>query len=258
MTPTEFEEWATHHGRCFPAYRSWWNGLHESTRQTLRRQFRQILSRVELRDAIEATDRMLAGQVDVPQSWEMNLTPARIATAASEVASERLPRAPECDNHRHKPAGYPAGQILLEIMRRVEAGEDRQAVCEELIPKATDGRRYSCIRCLDSGYVRVWSVRAIRAVIDKTIDQRPNRTTMTCPCDCHRGAALCIGDDERAPKGWHGYRESQRYSVDRYCRCTGEPDDQRCIDELREWLESAIRRRAEPVTSGVFREWNET
>lgn len=240
MTEDEYQRWATYHAAIFPDFGQWWKTIPPQSVAELRQQFRNILRHISLPDALEASNRMLAGTVELCPGYERSMLASRIATAAREIAADRAPRRPE-SSYRYRPSqpgeGPTAGEIYREVLRRSDLGEDPVAVARELIPPVPPDRepRFKCPKCRDTGITWVWSNRAIRAALAGNL-QPQDRGTMTVACECSLGDKFCLGDDATAPKGWRGWRQSARFNPDRYCRCNGSVHDPERIADFEEWV----------------------
>jgi hypothetical protein len=267
MTRDEFAKWGRHHQAIFPDFSAWWEKLKADNRESaevLSRQWFEILEKVNLPDAIAASNRMLDGTVELCPAYERSMLAARIAAAAREIAADRSPRREEYVpkyRPRQPGEGPTAGEIYSQCRERVKNGEDPIAVARELVGSVErgDGRRYSCVKCLDTGLVWVWHNVSVQAAMHGEIPSRKDRRVMSVACDCFRGAAFCIADDVVKRKDWQGWRESARYSPDRYCRCTNaNVDDPDRISELVEWVQdyAAKRVRNAPNYSPVLSAWS--
>lgn len=266
MTRDEFATWATHHKAIFPDFAIWWDKLKADSigsARAINAQWQAILERVNLPDAIEASNRMLSGAAELCPAWERSMLASRIATIAREIAAERSRPSEYELGDRHKPIGSPAGQMYAEILRRIDAGDDPRAAAEAVIPKpAPDigGRKFFCLRCLDSGLVHVWHNLSVRTVLRGEELTPTLRRTMTVACSCRAGDARCLSDGKSRPKNWRGWYESARYAPESYCRCLGaDVDNPERIAELREWVaDYAGKRRQAPEhqREEVFDQWN--
>lgn len=268
MTRDEFAKWGKHHQAIFPDFAVWWNNLKATDREstsTLAEQWFAILGRVNLPDAIEASNRMLAGRIELCPAYERSMLASRIAAAAREIAAERVekPREHQTKYRASRTSdGLSAGAIYAACCARAEAGEDPTAVARELvaqIPPDTDGPRIGCVRCLDTGHVWVWSNHSVAVLMAGKSLKLSDRRIMTVACDCFRGASLCIADDATRPKAWSGWRELARYSPDRYCRCkNADVDSQAAIAEFEEWVQdyAKARTRNMPNYSPALAAWS--
>lgn len=154
-----------------------------------------------------------------------------------------------------------AAELYEAIIARIEAGENaHQAAVAVLGPGQPDlrGKRYSCGKCLDTGIVDVWHTLSMRAALEGTLDHPNLRRCMGVACDCRAGDDMSWPDTSQQRKSRWGWCDSARYTPDRYCRVlNGDVDHPDRIAELVEWVQDYRRKSVEPVTSGVFRDWNE-
>ena len=188
---------------------------------------------------------------------------AHTSDIARDIAGERAGPSEYQLGDRHKPLGSPAGRLYAEILRRIDAGEDPRSAAESVIPKpATDasGRKFTCLRCLDSGLVHVWHNVSVRALLRGEELTPTLRRTMTVACSCRAGDARCLPDGRSKPKNWRGWYESARYAPESYCRCLGaDVDNPERLAELREWVQDyAGKRRQAPEhqREEAFDTWN--
>lgn len=265
MNSLEYKSWARFHHALFPDFGTWWASLTKDVQDTLRVEWQTILERIPLEDAKAASRRMLSGDVELCPAWERSMLATRIARAARDVALERAPKRAHgepllADNG---PA-FAAGRMFRAILDRVDAGQDpREAASEILstIPASNDGPRYKCRRCLDSGYVTVWSSISVVAALQGKLDEWRHRKTMVVACSCSAADAFCLSDERTAPKHWHGWRQSARYAPESYCRCPhGDVHNPARIAELVEWVgDYAKKRREAPEHQRevTFDAWNQ-
>lgn len=267
MDAAEYTTWARFHDSLFPDFGQWWKGLKSDARDTLRSEWLTILERINLQDAMSASRQMLAGDVELCPSWERSMLASRIAKAAREIASERAPRHVEAERPvrvTRDDGQLSAGELYGQIMERIDAGEDPHAASDAVIPKVSpdgSGPRFRCAKCQDMGTVLVWHNLSIKAAMEQRLDDNRNRRVMAVACDCHAGDPLCLPDERTAPKNWSGWRQSARYSPDRYCRCShGDVHNSERIAELVEWVgDYAKKRREAPADrrESVFDAWNQ-
>jgi hypothetical protein len=266
MTRDEFAKWAQHHKAIFPDFAAWWEKLKADSRASaaaISEQWQVIFERINLADAVEASNRMLAGTAELCPAWERSMLASRIAAIAREIAGARDKPSEYERGERHKPAGSPAGQLYAEILRRIDAGEDPHAASEAVIPQVTPdphGRKFTCRRCWDSGLVHVWHNISVRTVLRGEELTPANRRTMVAACSCHAADAMCLSESQSKPKNWHGWRQSARYAPESYCLCQGaDVDHPQRIAELREWVaDYPAKRRQVPehMREKTFDDWN--
>lgn len=155
-----------------------------------------------------------------------------------------------------------APELFESIVERINAGENaHDAAVTVLGPTQPElrGKRYSCGKCLDTGIVDVWHTISMRAALEGTLDQANLRRVMGVACECAAADPIVRPDGAKRKKGQGGWCESARYAPDRYCRVAhGDVDHPDRIAELIEWVQDYKRKSTEPVTSGVFRDWNES
>jgi len=258
------KSWLKYHCQLFPDCGAWWKSLSHETRDAIRDQWVGILSPINHEDACNASRRMLSGEAELCPAYERSMLASRIAGIAREIAADRSPRREEyVPKYRQSEPGHgpTAGEIYSQCRERVKNGEDPIAVARELVGAVDrgDGRRYSCVKCLDTGLVWVWHNVSVQAAMHGEIPSRKDRRVMSVACDCFRGAAFCIADDVLKRNNWQGWRESARYSPDRYCRCpNANVDDPDRISELVEWVQdyAAKQVRNAPNYSSVLSAWS--
>lgn len=74
MTKSEFNKWLEFHQSVFPEVTDWL----EQRPETVMVAWKEALSRVRYEDAMACTRKMLAGQVDHPNRFEISRLPAAI------------------------------------------------------------------------------------------------------------------------------------------------------------------------------------
>ena len=265
MNGHDYEKWAKFHGDIMPTYKAWWGGLKEHARSTLRHEFREIMKPVDYECAMEVSRQMLAGTIPIVPNYEMQLTVAKVAGHARQMAFDRAePSEYEQDAKRTRPAGSPAGEMYAQILELIDQGVDPHAAAEQVIPKPAEqptGRSYRCHKCLDSGLVTVWSNVAIRACLQGHFE-RHHRRVMLVGCSCSAGDQFCTQETQpRWKVGKTGrWEQSARYAPESYCRCpNGDVNNPARIAELQEWVQDyAAKRRQAPEHQrvGAFDDFN--
>lgn len=203
MTPSDFTEWWRAHSAMFPATHQW---VQKNGGVDLLRRWRDVLQRVDLADALEATARMARGDDEAPSAYEREFTPAFVHTIASRLLSARIEDQKQAERRAEAAAArrgqaFPAGQVFAELARLMSSAEEGGAglshaaavarMREKYAPadggSMRDQRTFYCPLCLDSGTVTVWHPMAMRQAAAGEAVQL--RRCMTACNKCRLGEA---------------------------------------------------------------------
>ncbi len=261
MTYAEFWEWWNDYSIAFPYVDSKLGSIeekgNEGGKQTLRG-WSKALADVALADAKRVTEMMVRGDIEPVDQFKLGETAAIVRRHAKELAYRKNSPA-EGEKSWKLPAQ--AGGVIshlrlkpaLETYLRMKAhGASAQEVTEALqrmIPPDPPDRqrRYRCLLCKDSGLAWVWSVKSMIAVVQKTIDDRANRSWCSIPCECPLGEPfLAPYKDGRRPY-W-----SRRFNPSLDCPCE-DVDSIAAINDLEEFVKHRLEGPARYVE---FDEWN--
>ncbi len=168
MTYPEFREWLGYHRAKFPGLGKW---------------LARISSEHNQDDRAPSVD-------DVIASWARSLNRAGLKEAkqATDLLGDEESEPKGFDRHPMAVAG---------IARRLggEGGSSRQR-------QFVDGAEvYRCRRCLDSGYVTIWTIRAMKAAREGLPVRSASYFSCAARCDCETGRrrdrSLAIFDPEK-------------------------------------------------------------
>lgn len=204
MNATEFESWWSEHKLCFPDTRNWVRSLGAEDGQAMLNGWRRAMSDVDLRDALEATNRIVNGDEDPIKAYDREQTAAIVRRLARKVRDERSePERNDEARERYRgprDRGRLATGNMAKALERVEEltkeGVQQSQILDrvmeempEAFPECEDTqRKYKCLRCLDSGTVEVWTNKAVRMVRQGEITGKEGMLVAAVFCDCHRGA----------------------------------------------------------------------
>jgi hypothetical protein len=124
-----FQTWLSDFNCKFPGVRDWLRSIGDGDTDALLDGWERALLSVELTDALEATQRMLAGEFDGPgdRQSQWQCIPARVRHAAMEIVAERW--APGIVSQRDE-----LEQLRnLFVLDREKAGMTREQINRELV-----------------------------------------------------------------------------------------------------------------------------
>ena len=155
MTDAEFKRWWKHHTARFTGIRTWLGKFPETsggetTRSDVTAAWRDVLRRVDYDDAIEATDRMYAGDETPPRGY---------------------------DSH---PAAVRA--IAMKLHREVPNPVQR--------PKYVGGKEtFRCVQCRDDGMVGIYHPETVEAARRPETFDPASICSAVVRCTCSIGSA---------------------------------------------------------------------
>jgi len=192
MTDTEYTSWLSYHFDLFPQTADWMNRLDDRPKGVIQATWRDILRNVALQDARKATLAMVAGDEPKAESYEHNMTAAKIKQAVKRFRDARPPANAECDLTERKPSEFPAGRLFADIRKRIDSGQSSKDASAEVLAEwerenptdETKEPRFHCVLCRDSEAGLVTVVRAFNYREAKVIlDGGPILTaSLACPC----------------------------------------------------------------------------
>lgn len=91
MNSEQFDAWLKTYTDAFPSVLAWLNGLGDPAATT--RVWRRVLEAVDYADAMQATERMICGELAAPLGWErFDLTAIQLRSYAGRIADDRRRR----------------------------------------------------------------------------------------------------------------------------------------------------------------------
>jgi len=275
MNRLETIDWVSYHGNAFPDFAAWLANIQPlDKRSSLIDAWSEALTDIELRDAKAVTRRMLSGDDPPIAAYEREQTPAKVRLLAKANRDRRTERDRQTmARQRHDtPAARNmepiAGKLYRHMLALMDANpamtaKEASAAAREASgtifpPPSDDGPRYSCLLCLDSGLVTVWSSRSVRAALAGKIDDRANRGTCSAPCKCPEGTKRIWSGNGDPPQAWRGWRSLDAvYSPQVHCVCRGaDTDSPDAVAEFNQWVVAALDRYQNRNRSSVLDDFN--
>jgi len=270
MTREEFNAWWQTFKAAYPEAAAQIAGGDEGGKATLTLWF-EAFADVTYADADDVVRRMVRGDLPTIRNYERGETAAIIRKHAREIAYQRTAKpedAPWRSHARRTERGeHVVGAsgvmrepgiraALEEYLRTEKAGAskaDLRAMLRKRFPDDGSDRRerFHCHRCCDTGLVRVWSEKAIRACLSGTLEERANRTTANIPCECERGRVkLDLKSRDTGRSLW-----KRGFDATMDCPCS-DVDDPESILRLERWCDERLN--AKPANYvHEFDEWNQ-
>lgn len=256
MNRTEFNDWWKRYRTAFPDASS---AIARADDQGtgLLNAWLEAFGDVNFTDACEVVKLMVRGDVEAIKGYAVGETAAVIRRHARDLAHQRETAndSPPWRNHERRTErmtqGAPGNAVqrdpgmraaldaLLQMRAAGASPGAQREMLESRFPKMENDRRerYFCVRCVDTGLVRVWSVHSIRACLEGKLDEKNNRKTAVMPCTCAIGQRKLVLDDRSRT----AFR--RRFDDKLDCECV-DPDDLEAIAALEEWCEA--RQNAKP------------
>lgn len=269
MTKDDFNRWWKMYREAFPEVANRLANLEDGGKPTLTHWLRAF-GDVDYADAVEVVNQMVDGRLEPVDKFEIGATASVVRRHAREMAYNR--RQPDRDETKPwkstAPRAEKAQQVaqagvmgqagmkaaLEEYARLKDAGATQQecrAMLRKRFPEDRNDRRerYRCLRCMDTGYARVWHQDSMIAVLNGTIGERTHRKTAAIPCECENGRSK-VGisrGDKRKPL-------FERFFDPKLDVSCIDPDDPDAIEELTTWCKA---KKAGPTRYAEFDAYNE-
>ena len=195
MTDSEYISWLDYHFDLFPQTANWMANLDDRPKGVIQATWRDILRNVALQDARKATLAMVAGDEPKAESYEHNMTAAKIKQAVKRFRDARPTAKAECDLTERPPSEFPAGRLFADIRKRIDSGQSSKDASAEVIAEwekenptdETKEPRFHCVLCRDSEAGLVTVVRAFNYREAKVILDGGPILTASLACSCRQG-----------------------------------------------------------------------
>lgn len=243
MDSKEFTSFMSRLKRLFPSFASYADSMKPEDRVEVGEEWKRGLAKTEFVDAMEALTAIHTGEAKSFNTWEFGTWLAHVRTLAASNRSERTRGTLKGEMPWEEPsrASGDMGGIFRKIIAIQNEGGDVQQAIADLIPITDDGRRYSCWRCQDSGFVNVWHVATMLS-ISRGEEMKPTKwKTMVTLCNCRNGRSKISPNGKRPT-----WTEEHVFSETKHCLCKhGDTKSESNRTELREFMATLEQRQLE-------------
>lgn len=222
MDSKEFKAWTDRLKVLFPKFKEWLGNLDVKYRNEVSAEWERALFQVEFVDATEALTAIHTGDAEPFNQWEYGTWIAHVRKIATTKRLERT-------------HGYEQPTTW---------GNDQS------------GPRFNCWKCQDSGFVSVWHVVTMQAIIDGEELTPRLLKTMATICNCEVGRAKITPDEGKKKR--RVWTEEHVYDPLKHCLCLNGQTDKKSVAKLRDFVATAQKRHlvSHPSYSETLAQYN--